>query len=71
MSSLSQVLITVLSSCKEGADDPQKNTIWDTDSIQIVLDNSATTHVWNVLKHFEAGNLKYFDNNDDVGVITV
>ena len=69
--SLPAVLATVLSSCEEDVKESTKNVTWDSDSVQVVVDNSATTHVWNVLDDFQPGTLYYFEPDDDVGVITV
>jgi hypothetical protein len=48
-----------------------KEITWDSDSIPVVIDNSANTHIWNCLDHFVPGSLKYFDDDDDVGVLTI
>ena len=48
-----------------------KNMSWDTDSVQVVLDNSATTHIWNNLNHFEVGSLHYFEENEVNRVLTI
>ena len=66
-----KVLATVLSSCHEQVEASGKNIAWDMDSVQVVLDNSATTHVWNTLEHFVPGSIHYYDEDDDIGVITV
>lgn len=68
---LPKVFTTVLSTCEEEMRQAQKNLLWDSDSIQVVLDNSATTHIWNKLEHFEQGSISYFDDDDDVGVVTI
>jgi hypothetical protein len=49
----------------------EKSISWDSDSTTAVLDNSANTHIWNELSDFMEGTLKYFDDNDDVGVLTI
>ena len=44
---------------------------WDTDSVPAVVDNSANTHIWTRLDDFIPGSLRYFEDDDDVGVITI
>jgi hypothetical protein len=44
---------------------------WDSDSTTAVLDNSANTHIWNSLDDFIEGSLRYFDDTDSVGVLTI
>ena len=65
------VLAIVLSSCEEALGLESKNMQWDADSIQVVLDNSATTHIWSILEDFEPGSMQYFDDSENVGVMTI
>ena len=51
--------------------DSENRVTWDADSVAVVVDNSANTHVWSDLKHFEAGSVTYFDDASDVGVLTI
>jgi hypothetical protein len=44
---------------------------WDSDSIPVVVDNSANTHIWTRLDDFVPGTVVYFDDNADVGVLTI
>ena len=50
---------------------PANHVSWDSDSTTAVLDNSANTHIWNSLDDFVEGTLKYFDDDDQVGVLTI
>ena len=65
-----KIFATVVASHDDN-NDQMTNESWDSDSIQVVLDNSATTHIWNELTHFDEGSIKYFDDNNDVGVLTI
>ena len=49
----------------------EKSISWDSDSTTAVLDNSANTHIWNELSDFIEGTLRYFEDNEDVGVLTI
>ena len=44
---------------------------WDTEAIPAVLDNSANTHIWNRRDDFVPGSMVYFDDNENVGVVTI
>ena len=44
---------------------------WDTESTEAVVDNSANTHIWNVLEYCVEGFVHYFDDNDGIGVFTI
>ena len=53
-------------------DTPVHDTItWDSDSVSVVVDNSANTHIWNNLDDFVDESLRYFGDNEDVGVLTI
>ena len=51
--------------------DPDKMITWDTDSSTVVVDNAANTHIWNQLDDFVVGSVRYFDDDEDVGVLTI
>ena len=51
--------------------DSSETVSWTTDAVTSVVDNSANTHVWNRLEDFVPGSVKYFDDKDDVGVLTI
>ena len=44
---------------------------WDSDSVSVVVNNSVNTHIWNNLEDFIEGSLRYFGDNEDVGVLTI
>jgi hypothetical protein len=67
---VSQVFTTVYAFSSDNA--TLDNVInWDSDSVSVVVDNSANTHIWNNLEDFREGSLRYFDDNEDVGVLTI
>ena len=37
----------------------------------MVVDNSANTRLWNVLEYFVEGSVCYFDDDDEIGVLTI
>ena len=44
---------------------------WDINSTSVVVDNAANTHIWNNLEDFVVGSVRYFDDADEVGVLTI
>jgi hypothetical protein len=68
---LNLTVLSTLALSVEDADETTASISWDSDSIAAVLDNSANTHIWTRLDDFVPGSLHYFDDNDDVGVITI
>ena len=51
--------------------DQDKIVSLDTDTTEAVVDNSANTHICNVLEDFVEGSVRYFDDDDDIGVLTI
>lgn len=44
---------------------------FDSDSVEIVLDNSANTHIWNRLEDFVEGTMTYLSDDNNLGVVTI
>jgi len=45
---------------------------FDSDSVNVVLDNSANTHIWNNLDDFVEGTVTYLtDSDQNIGVVTI
>jgi hypothetical protein len=55
----------------EDVQDTDERIVWDSDSVPVVIDNSANTHIWSILDHFLEGSLEYFNDNAEVGVLTI
>jgi len=67
-------LISVLTSFALSSESTQAilaSISFDTDTILAVLDNSATAHIWSRLEDFVPGSLHYFDDSDNIGVMTI
>ena len=64
-------LTSIYALSSDDADIATSSITWDTDSVSVVVDNSANTHIWNDLDNFVAGSLRYYDDSDDVGVLTI
>ena len=65
------VLTSIYALSSNDADIATSSIPWDTDSVSVVVDNSANTHIWNDLDNFVAGSLCYYDDSDDVGILTI
>ena len=44
---------------------------FDSDSVDIVLDNSANTHIWSRLEDFVEGTVVYLSDDTEYGVVTI
>ena len=44
---------------------------FDSDSVEIVLDNSANTHIWSRLDDFVEGTVVYLSDDTEYGVVTI
>jgi hypothetical protein len=67
----SMVYVSIYALSSEDAENSTRSISWDSESISTVVDNSANTHIWNELDDFVEGSLRYFNDDDDVGVLTI
>ena len=65
------VALTIFALTADEADLHNQLFSWDESVIQVVIDNSANTHIWNRLDDFVSGTLHYFGDEDVEGVMTI
>ena len=44
---------------------------FDSDSVPVVIDNSANTHIWSRFDDFLEGSMSYFADDEAIGVVTI